>query len=108
MSQADPFDLEDIKARFPNRFGYCVRQKRLDKAVSLSGTMAKAIGFVSTGEYTFTFDSEELHLARGEFLALPEGRYHLKCSDDTCLIFAYITTETIDDQVTTNVFQLGS
>jgi len=69
MSQADPFDLEDIKARFPNRFGYCVRQKRFDKAVSLSGTMAKAICFVSTGECTFTVDSEELHLTRGEFLA---------------------------------------
>ena len=97
MSQADPFDLEDIKARFPNRFGYCVRQKRFDKAVSLSGTMAKAICFVSTGECTFTVDSEELHLTRGEFLALPGGRNRLQCSDDTCLIFAYITTETTDD-----------
>jgi len=97
MSPTDSFDFEDIKARFPNRFGYCVRRKRFDKAVSLSGTMAKSICFVSTGECTFTFDSEELHLTQGEFLALPGGRYHLKFSDDTRLILAYVTTETTDD-----------
>ena len=97
MSPTDPFDFEDIKARFPNRLGYCLRRKRLDKAVSRSGTMAKSICFVSRGECTFAFDSEELHLKQGEFLALPGGRYHFKCSDDTRLILAYVTTETTDD-----------
>jgi len=36
MSLTDSFDFEDIKARFPNRFGYCLRQKRL--------TISQAIG----------------------------------------------------------------
>jgi len=36
MSPTNSFDFEDIKARFPNRFGYCLQRKLL--------TISQAIG----------------------------------------------------------------
>ena len=76
------FSLEELKSRFREEDGFCVREKSFPAGANHSGHMASAVCFGMSGDCTYEFGDRRYNVSEGEVLGLPGGYYKVSAGTE--------------------------